>query len=73
MADYQAILDAIDAAILAGVSTPGSLTAAGQTVEYRSLEDLRAARKDYAALLLGQASTTPARINIARFAGGAAE
>ena len=51
MANYQAILDAIDAAVLAGVSGPGRITGAdGRTIEYRSLSDLLAARSRYARL-----------------------
>lgn len=76
MADYQAILDAIDAAVLAGVSTPGSLTAGGQTVEYRSLDDLMRAREKYASLLMGTAATpasTMPGVNVARFKGGSPE
>ena len=52
---YQDIIDAIDAAILAGVSGPGKLTTRdGRTVEYRNLADLKSAREYYAGLLTQQ-------------------
>jgi len=51
MADYQAIVDAIDAAILAGVAGPGELTTSdGRSIKYRSLADLIRARKEYVRL-----------------------
>lgn len=54
MASASAILEAIDTAILAGVSGPGEVRSAdGRTIKYRSLDELRLIRKDYAALAGG--------------------
>ena len=50
MADYAAIIDAIDAAILNWVGEPVMLTEAGRSVTYRSLRDLLAARDKYVSL-----------------------
>jgi len=50
MADYSAIVDAIDAAILAGVTKPGTLTVDGKTITYRTLGELRNTRAYYAKL-----------------------
>lgn len=50
MADYSAIVDAIDAAILAGVTKPGTLTVDGKTIQYRSIEGLQRVRAYYAKL-----------------------
>jgi hypothetical protein len=47
---YDAIINAIDAAILAGVSAPGELTVSGRTIRYRSLQDLYEIRSRYAAM-----------------------
>ena len=54
MADYQAIIDAIDAAILAWVGEPVSLSIAGRTLTYRSLGELLEARKHYSTILRTQ-------------------
>jgi len=50
MADYGAIVDAIDAAILAGITTPGELSVDDKTIKYRSLEGLQRVRAYYAKL-----------------------
>lgn len=51
MADYQAIIDAIDAAITSWAGTPQTIAAAdGRSVTYRSLGELIAARRYYAKL-----------------------
>lgn len=58
MADYRAILDAIDAAIERGVSGPVQIRGAdGRMMTYHSLPDLIAARKHYTALAAGQRRT----------------
>ena len=50
--DYQAIIDAIDAAILEGIDKPGSITtASGRTVQYRNLSELSKLRDKYVRLL----------------------
>ena len=55
MADYRAILDAIDAAITAGVTGPGQIRSAdGRMITYRSLSELMEARRHYAGLLASQ-------------------
>jgi hypothetical protein len=55
MATASEILTAIDAAILSGVSGPGRIKAAdGREIEYRSLNDLRAIRKDFAAIVASE-------------------
>lgn len=49
--DYTAIIDAIDAAIIAGVDKPGTISHAdGRSVAYRNLKDLTDARKHYVGL-----------------------
>ena len=48
--NYQTIVDAIDAAIVTGVSGPGELTADGETIKYRSLDELMRTRNRYASL-----------------------
>lgn len=51
MANYQTILDAIDAAILSGAAGPGEVRSAdGRTIRYRSLDELRTTRAYYARL-----------------------
>ncbi len=50
MASYQAIVDAIDAQILAGVSKPGTLEVDGKKIQFRNLGELTDARKYYARL-----------------------
>lgn len=51
MADYQAIIDAIDAAIAGWTGSPQSISAAdGRSITYRSLAELVEARKYYVKL-----------------------
>lgn len=50
MADYSGIITAIDAAILEWVGEPVTLSEAGRSVTYRSLDSLIEARKYYAGL-----------------------
>lgn len=71
MADYTAILAAIDAAILAGAATPLTLSVAGKSTTYRTLTELIAARKHFVAL---QAAAGDIRdgIKIAHFKKGGA-
>jgi len=57
--EIQAILDAIDAAILAGVSKPGEIDVANRRIKYRDLKDLMDTRKMYQTLL--QASRSGGR------------
>jgi hypothetical protein len=53
MADYQAIIDAIDVAIANWTGSPQSITAAdGRSITYRSLAELVDARKYYAQLAI---------------------
>ena len=49
--DPQAIVDAIDAAILAWCDDPVSLTINGRSVTYRSLDELIRARATYTHLV----------------------
>ncbi len=42
----QTLLDAVNTAILTGVTKPGTLSINGRTIQYRSLADLRAIRND---------------------------
>jgi hypothetical protein len=51
-ADYQAIVDAIDAAITSWVDKPVTLSIAGRSLTYRSLKDLIDARSLYAKLAI---------------------
>lgn len=69
-ATYQAILDAIDAAILEGVSGPGELIASGRTVKYRSLGELTAARRQYAALAAKASGKTGFKLTGMKAPGG---
>jgi len=48
--DYSAIVAALDAAILANAGKPTSITINGRTYQYRSLDELTAAREKFAAL-----------------------
>ncbi len=49
--DYSAIIEAIDAAILDGVSKPGTVTSSdGRSVVYRSLKELTDARDRFVRL-----------------------
>ncbi len=66
MADYQAILDAIDTAILAGVSQPSSLTVSGRTITYRSLKDLMDARTRISNLLQATTGTVAFQLHNVR-------
>ncbi len=66
MADNQAILDAIDAAILAGVSEPSSLTVSGRTITYRNLKDLTDARSLYSNLLQATTGTVAFQLHNVR-------
>lgn len=68
--NYQAIIDAIDAAILTGVSGPGEVTAAGRTIRYRSLEDLTKTRQYYARLAASAAGKTGFKLTGFKTAGG---
>ncbi|NIP26664.1 MAG: hypothetical protein GWN94_19835 [Phycisphaerae bacterium] len=55
MADYQAIIDAIDSAITSWTGSPKSITAEdGRSVTYRSLADLLNARKHYVKLAIAK-------------------
>ena len=47
MADYAAIVDAIDAQILLGVAQPGELEVDGKKIKFRNLGELILARKYY--------------------------
>lgn len=62
MADYAAILTAIDDAVLNWVGEPVTLTESGRSVTYRSLDSLLKARSYYAKLLLQQRNKKPFRI-----------
>jgi len=68
MADYSVIVDAIDAAILAGVTKPGSLTVDGKTIQYRSLKQLQDTRIYYAKLAAKAAGKRGFSLN--RFCAG---
>ena len=70
-ATYTVIITAIDAAIQAGVSKPGSLTVAGQTIQYRSLVELIETR-NYYQQLLNQSSTVRDSFKIAQITSGGA-
>jgi len=54
---YQDIIDALDAAILAGADEPINITIRGRTYTYRTLEELTKARSYYANLLRTQSGT----------------
>ena len=68
MADYGAIVDAIDAAILAGVATPGELSVEGKDIKYRTLGELRKTREYYARLAARAAGKRGFSLN--RFTAG---
>lgn len=54
MADYQAIIDAIDAAITNWVDKPVNISIAGRSITYRSLKELIDARNHYARLAVAK-------------------
>jgi len=56
---YQAIIDAIDAAILAWAGKPLTLSQAGHSVTYRTLAELQKARAFYDNLLNKPTSSSP--------------
>ena len=70
MANYQTILNAIDAAIEAGVGAPGELTADGRTIRYRSLDDLVKTRQYYSRLAAAAAGKTGFKLTGFKSAGG---
>jgi hypothetical protein len=73
-ANYQTIIDAIDAAILAGVSGPGSITTpTGGTIQYRSLDDLIKARESYVKLLSQSTKGGGKRFGMTRIRSGSAQ
>jgi hypothetical protein len=57
VADYQAIIDAIDLAILSWAGKPKSLSVAGKSITYQTMGELMLAR-DYYTGLLGAASAS---------------
>ncbi len=69
-ATYQAIIDAIDAAILSGVSGPGELTCSGRTIRYRSLRELAEIRDRYVTLAARASGKTGYRLTGYKSAGG---
>ena len=54
MADYQAIIDVIDAAITNWVDKPVNISIAGRSITYRSLKELIDARNHYARLAVAK-------------------
>ena len=70
MADYAAIIDAIDTAIADWAGKPVMLSEAGRQVTYRSLNSLLEARRYYAKLQLQVNNEKPFRITHLK-AGGA--
>jgi len=70
MADYTAIITAIDVAILSWVGEPVVLTEQGRSVTYRNLNQLLDARRYYAKLQLQINNKKPFRITHLK-AGGA--
>ena len=59
MADYAAIVDAIDAAITSWADRPVSLSIAGRSITYRSLTELINARNHYARLAVANRTGRP--------------
>jgi len=51
MADYAAIIDALDTAITSWAAKPVQLSIEGRSITYRSLNELIEARRYYAKLL----------------------
>jgi hypothetical protein len=56
LASYSAIVEAIDAAILAWCGQAVELSVGGRTTRYRSLDELTRARKYYASLAANSAA-----------------
>lgn len=72
MADNQAIIDAIDAAITSWTGSPQSITAGdGRSITYRSLGELIEARKYYVKLAI--TSTTGRGFTITNLRAGDAK
>jgi hypothetical protein len=70
-ATYQAIVDAIDAAILAGVTGPGEIRMAdGREIRYWSLSELVTLRSTYAALAARAAGKTGFKLTGFQSPGG---
>ena len=70
MADYTAILTAIDAAILAGITKPGSMSVMGEQITYRNLTELKEIR-EYYAQRHNLSGTVRSRIKFGKFKPGA--
>jgi len=70
MADYAAIIEAIDAAITAWAGKPVALAESGRSVTYRSLNEPLDARRYYAKLAITAANKKPFKISHFK-AGGA--
>lgn len=68
---YTTIIAAIDTAIEAWVGEPVSISSGSRSYTYRSLADLIAARKHYAALLNGSGETR-STFKVAHFKPGGA-
>ncbi len=62
MADYAAIIAAIDNAITAWAGKPLTLSESGRSVTYRSLNELLDARRYYAKLAIAAANKKPFKI-----------
>ena len=71
MASFAAIIASIDDAINNWANQPVTLTTAGgQTVTYRSLNELLAARKYYAQLAANQANSKPFKVSVLKAGDG---
>jgi hypothetical protein len=67
----NAIITAIDAAILAGAAGPGEVQSAdGRRIRYRSLDELIKARDRFAAMDVTTGSNPASRLRIGRFRSG---
>jgi hypothetical protein len=73
-ANYQTVIDAIDAAILAGVSGPGAITTpTGGSINYRSLDELVKTRENYVKLLSQETKGGGRRFGMTRIRSGSAQ
>lgn len=69
MADYQTIIDAIDAAILNWVGEPVTVMRNGRTITYRTLDELIRARNLYVRLAAGTTNNRGVKISYLKNGG----
>ena len=69
MADYQAVVDAIDAAILNWVGEPITISQSGRALTYRTIDELTRARKYYARLASAAGNPKGFKVSVVKNGG----